>query len=367
MQRVISLSLPFNKSLVNTILLYNDICNLHIQKSLELRSLSKSLLHQSLYKYIRDKYPSFSSALIQCARDNAVEILRSNKSQPHTLKKKYSSIRFDLRTCKVFLESGQLSITTIDGRKKFNLDIPSYFSKYFSWKVKGLTLGYKKGHFLLKVIVEGDRVSPVDNNAVLGIDLGLKNFAVMSNGFFVKSNKLRTIKRKYSYLRRRLQSCGTRSARRKLKRLSERERRFMQDFNHSLSKQVVELDYRCFALEDLKGIRKGRKGKRFNRMRSNWAYYQFRQFLSYKAEDRGKEIILVEPYYTSQQCSSCSYIAKENRNKGQFSCKNCSFSISADLNASINISRKGQNLFEQAVVNQPIVTINERQRIRSRY
>jgi IS605 OrfB family transposase len=133
----------------------------------------------------------------------------------------------------------------------------------------------------------------------------------------------------------------------------------MRDYNHCLSKKIAELPYGAFALEWLKGISKGKKGKVFNRMRSNWAYFQLRQFLGYKAEDRGKEVILVDPRFTSQRCSKCGFVDKANRKKGKFHCKSCDFKNNADLNASMNISQIGRILFEQAVVNQPIVTMDE--------
>jgi putative transposase len=164
----------------------------------------------------------------------------------------------------------------------------------------------------------------------------------MSNGQYLRSNHIRKIKRKYAYLRKRLQSCGTRSAKQKLKKLAGRERRFMHNFNHQISKHIVSLPYAAFALEDLKDIRKNKKGKKFNRMMSNWAYYQFRKMLEYKAEEQGKLVILVDPKYTSQRCCNCSYIAKTNRNKGKFRCGRCQFYLPADLNASINISQRGQ-------------------------
>jgi len=359
MQRAISLQIKKYPELLETIQTYNKIVNEHIAKSFELKTNSKNKLHKALYKEIRLKYPNFPSALIQCARDNAIEMLKGNKYKKHTKKRLDSSIRFDLRTAKVFLESGQLQLTTVEGRKKYKIRVPNYFAKYFNWLVKAVTLGITKRFLKLKVIVEGEKPKQIPNNEVLGIDLGIKNFAVLSNKTFIKPNKIRAIKRKYAYLRKRLQSLGTRSAKRKLKSLSGRERRFMRDFNHCLSKRIADMNYGAFALERLKGIRNGRKGKIFNRMRSNWAYFQFRQFLSYKAEERGKSVILVDPRYTSQRCSKCGLIDKSNRNKGSFHCKSCGFHCSADLNASINISQIGKILFEQAVVNQPIVTMNE--------
>ena len=359
MQRTIGLQIRKYPEILKTITQYNQIVNEHIAKSFELKTNSKSKLHKSLYKNIRIKHPNFPSALIQCARDNAVEMLKGNKYKIKTTKRLDSSIRFDLRTAKVFLKSGQLQLTTIKGRKKYKLNIPDYFAKYFDWKVKAITLGVNKKILNLKVIVDGEIPKNISNKEVLGIDLGIKNFAVLSNNIFIKPKHIRDVKRHYAYLRSRLQSLGTQSAKRKLKSLSGRERRFMRDFNHCLSKRIVNMNYGTFALEGLKGIRNGRKGRIFNRMRSNWAYFQFRQFLTYKAEDIGKSVVLVDPRYTSQRCSKCGFIDKSNRNKGIFHCVSCSFHSSSDLNASINISQIGKILFEQAVVNQPIVTINE--------
>jgi len=226
-------------------------------------------------------------------------------------------------------------------------------------KVKGVTVGIHRKMCKVKVVVENGVVPQDNNKEVLGIDLGIKNFVVCSDYTIVKSSKIRGIKRRYAYMRRKLQAIGTRSAKRKLKTLSGRERRFMADYNHCLSKEIVEKPFGFFAMEDLKDIRNGRKGKKFNRMRSNWAYYQFRQFLAYKSEDRGKRVILVDPRFTSLRCSKCGFIDKSNRNKGFFHCKSCGFSHSADLNASFNIFQLGKASLDRLLVNQPIVTTNE--------
>src|SRR3989344_8655402 len=208
MQRVISLYLPKHPELIETIRIYNQIVNFHISKALEFKTISKSKLHSICYKELREKYPEFPSALIQCARDNAVEMLKSNKYNLNTKKRLDSSIRFDLRTCKMFLDSGELNLTTIEGRNKYKIKIPEYFMKYKDWTVKGCTLGIDKKKFKLKIIVEGIKFTH-NLISVLGIDLGLKNLAVLSNGFHIKSNYIRKIKRKYAYLRKQLQSKGT--------------------------------------------------------------------------------------------------------------------------------------------------------------
>ena len=359
MQRTISLKIERSPELLETISVYNKIVNLHIKESFVLKTNSKKKLHNSLYKKIRNDFPTFPSALIQCARDNCVEMLKGNKYKEHTIKKEISSIRFDLRTIKVFLDSGKVSITTIQGRKKYNVFVPEYFSIYKTWKVKGATIGVSHKFLRLQVCVETDNPEFCNNKNVLGIDLGINNFAVLSNNTFIKGKKIRRVKRKRQYLRSKLQSKGTRSAKRKMKFLSGRERRFQRDFNHCLSKQITELPFGVFAMEDLKGIRNGRKGKVFNRKRSNWAYFQLRQFISYKTENLGKKLILVDPRYTSQRCSKCGFIDKSNRNKSSFHCLSCDFVCHSDLNASYNISQIGLLLFEQVDVNQPIVATSD--------
>ena len=179
----------------------------------------------------------------------------------------------------------------------------------------------------------------------------------MSDGHFVPSREINRVKRKYIHNRRILQSKGTRSAKRKLKSLSGRERRFMEGYNHLLTKKIASLPYGAFALEDLKGIRNGRKGKVFNRKRSSWAYFQFRKMLEYKAQTLGKQVILVDPKYTSQECNFCGYIDKKNRKGNIFHCKECGFQCHADLNASKNISLRGYKIFYgQAAVNQPYIS-----------
>ncbi len=357
MQRTVSLVLKKDTVLCETIVLYNRIVNEHVQYILAHKTLSKNDLHHSLYKKIREKYPDFPSGLIQCARDHAVEMLNGNKNNPYTKKRLDSSIRFDKRTMKFFLESGELQLTTIVGRKKYKVKIPEHFQKYLSLEVKSLNLSVNKKYMLLKVVVEGKVAEQSRCSEVLGVDLGLRNFATLSDGQFISSKEINRVRRKYAYQRRTLQSKGTRPAKRKLKALSGRERRFMTWYNHGLTKHLASLPYGAFALEDLKGIRKGRKGKVFNRKRSNWAYAQFRNFLQYKTEEQGKFVILVDPKYTSQQCKNCLYTDKHNRNGKNFHCIQCNFKSDADINASKNISRRGAKLFfEQAVVNQPYIS-----------
>jgi len=138
--------------------------------------------------------------------------------------------------------------------------------------------------------------------------------------------------------RRKLQQKGTRSAKRRLKAMSGREKRFMKDTNHCVSKKLAnQPGVAVFVLEDLSSIRTQRRGKKMNKWLGSWAFYQQEQFLTYKAEALGKRVAHQDPRYTSQKCNICKHIRRTNRHKSKFHCKNCGHRTHADLNAAKNV------------------------------
>jgi IS605 OrfB family transposase len=153
----------------------------------------------------------------------------------------------------------------------------------------------------MHVSLEHNDLEPVTEFKVVGIDRGIVNIAVCSDNTFYDSKKVKNTRAEYAHLRKELQSKGTKSAKRKLKRLAGKERRFVTDVNHCISKQIVNSDYTVFALEDLSKIRvQKRRGKQFNHKLNNWSFYQLEQFIRYKAEALGKHTLLVDARYTSQ-------------------------------------------------------------------
>ena len=73
---------------------------------------------------------------------------------------------------------------------------------------------------------------------------------------------------------------------------------------------------------------------------SSWSYYELQNMIEYKAEREGIKVRYVDPAYTSQTCSKCGHVDKENRpTQAKFKCVNCGLELNADHNASINIAR----------------------------
>lgn len=346
------------ESLFQTMRDYTEAFNHCTEWGFGNHSSSKIKCHNATYKAIRESVPDLPSSLVQCARDCACEALKATKCQRLPIRRPLGAMRYNQRVINIFLESGYVTIATSRGRIKATFHLPEYYQKFAEWHIKCSTLSFRRDDktFYLHCQVEGRTPEPVDEQKVLGIDRGIVNVAVCSDNSFYNSKRVKTVRAKYAYLRKELQSKGTRSTKRKLRELSGRERRFMTDVNHCISKQIVQSDYTVFTLEDLSKIRvQKRRGTDFNRKLNNWSFYELEQFLRYKAEDLGKSVVLVDARYTSQKCSACGHVYKGNRNGSQFLCRNCGFELHADLNASRNIAQAGISGMSRLAVNQPNV------------
>ena len=355
MERTIKFRLENNKDIVNTIQEYNKACNFCLEKGFKKHTFNKNVLHKLTYKKVRKNF-DLQSSLVQCARDQASDMLKREKLKKLPFKKEFSSIRFNLRTFTFNQKTQIVSISTINGRIKVPVIIQKHFLKYLVGRIKSATLGVSNnGEIFGRFICEIETPEKLEVNSVLGIDRGIINPAVTSNGKFFNSRHLRKVKGKYAWLKSQLQSKGTKSAKRHLKRLSGRQQRFVRDTNHVLSKKIVEMPFEAFSFERLQIQRSKKFGKRFNKRLGNWSPRQLLTFVEYKAEALGKTVVFVHSGYTSQGCSRCGHIKKSNRNGVVFKCLKCGFCCHSDYNASLNIAELGKALFSRLSVNEPIV------------
>ena len=338
MQRTISLKIDAPIEFLGYLKACNQLFNSYVDWCFETKSFNKNKAHIELYQKFRQEFPNVNAGTLQCIRDAALESVKALKFKYKPLKKPYSHIRYDART--VSLRGNQLSFSWSGDRIKQIIQIPEFFKKrYGNWKFQAATIGYNKfkKQFVANLIFKANNIDK-KGDRVVGIDRGLYNIVSLSDGFLYASNQIRAVKRKLLFLKKQLQAKGTRSAKRKLKKLSGYEKRFSLDINHNISKQLAEMPFDIFALEDLSGIRKQKsKGKKLNKMLHNWSFWQLEQFLTYKAEAKGKQVVKVDARYTSQKCSSCGEVKKKNRNGSHYSCDRCGHKEHADINAAKNI------------------------------
>ena len=253
-----------------------------------------------------------------------------------------------------YLSNGQLSVNTLDGRVKA-IPVCHGFSQYFdgTWKF-GLAKLLKTGNKWYLHISATKEVADFDKQTVkhvVGIDRGLRFLATtydeQGNTAFFDGKAIMRKRAKYQKLRATLQAKGTKSAKRRLKKLSGRENRWMSDVNHRLSKTLVQKygTDTLFILENLNGVSFERTDlpKSLRSRNKSWAFYQLEQFLTYKAHLNNCEVVEVSAQYTSQRCPKCGVIKKDNRNHGkhEYHCINCGYRSNDDRIGAMNIQLLG--------------------------
>ena len=309
------------KRLLDTMEAFNAACNEIAETCFNNQSANKFAVQKLVYHDIREKY-NLSAQLTIRAIAKTCEAFKINKKVKCEFKK-YGSITYDQRilTFKGLndLQYPQVSLTTIDGRRSFNIEIREYFAGRASRISGQVDLIYKKGEFYLYATCDMPEDTPLSPDDCLGVDLGVKNIAVDSSNETFSNDKVEACRVKTLKLRSGLQKVKTKSSKKKLKKISGREARFRTDVNHCVSKHLVEKAKDtncCIVLEDLTNINirtTVRKKQRAERL--SWAFYQLRQFISYKAKLVGVSVVLIDPRNTSRTCSSCGHCEKTNRKK----------------------------------------------------
>ncbi len=334
----IKIKIPKNKLLLETMKEYSKAISYIADKGFVSGVHNRYDLHHLCYYEARKKFNLPSQFVINANRvaSQTLKSVKTNKGSKPVFKE-YMPLAFDLRTFKFLFD--RVKLTTIKGRVEIPLDIPEYYWRYLDWNPQTANLIIdKKNRMFLHITFSRDvKTQQISNRLQLGVDVGINHIAVTSNRKFFSGKKIRRYRVKYKRLRARLQAKGTRSSQKLLKKISGKERRFKAYWNHVISKQIVSSDVGTIVLEDLKGIRKVRKGKRFNFWLNGWSFYQLHSFIEYKAIKRGIKVVKVNPYLTSQRCSKCGKIG--SRSKGYFVCSHCGYSLNSDLNASYNLAK----------------------------
>lgn len=338
MRSVVTAKIRINptKKLIATVKVYTKALQFCVGYAWKHKITQNFTLHYAVYHIIRKRFKLPSQIAIGCIKQ-ACGIVKKAKTCPII---KRASVRYNSPRS-ANLKGNILVLRLLDCRQEFNIKIPKCYTEYFTWEISESLLRIdKKGRCFFLFTFSKEITATEQNNAsqkiVLGIDLGVNNLAVTSDCRFYNSAKVKQVKRKFKYLRSKLQSKGTRSAKRLLKKLSGRETRWMAWINHNISKSIVfNFNGNKIVMENLKGIRKTNRGKRMNYWISNWSFFQLQSFIQYKAERKGIEFIKVKPNYTSQICSKCGKMG--SRSGGSFVC-HCGYSLNADLNASRNLS-----------------------------
>jgi len=340
--------------LLKTMKQFNTACDYISKVAFDNKVFNKLSLQKMVYYATREKF-NLSSQMVVRAIGKVAESYKTDRRSVHTFKDTGAMV-YDDRILS-FKGVNMASILTLEGR----IAVPMLVSEYHKGVLQGkrvcgqADLIYQDGVFYLLLVVDFPEHDYFPPSGFIGVDLGIKNIAVDSSGEIFSGDKVNGLRKRHTKLRAKLQSKGTKSAKRLLKKRKHKEQLFARDVNHCISKKLVAKakgTLSVIALEDLKGIRDRvtvRKAQK--RQHHSWAFSQLRQFIEYKAALSGVLVVLVDPRNTSRTCPSCGYIDKNNRKtRDIFCCLDCGFSGPADNIAAINIGSR-------AAVNQPNVAI----------
>jgi putative transposase len=202
-------------------------------------------------------------------------------------------------------------------------------------------------------------IKRTNTNPAVGMDLGLKEFAVLSNGEKVKrerffkdgEKKLAKAQRKFSKLEKKTPARN--KQRMIVGRVHEKIQNQRSDFTHKLSRKLAN-QYGIICLEKLniKSMQeketisingKEIKATKTHKSIQDVAWNQFVQQLSYKVEETGGRVVFVNPKNTTKMCSSCGKLTSKELSDRMHECSLCGLIMDRDLNASKNILRIGMD------------------------
>ena len=345
-----------SQALLDTMHAFNAACNYVAQVAFAEKTANKFELQKQVYGELRTTYKLAAQLAIR-AISKASEAYKRDKSIQPAFKPE-GALVYDERVMS-FKGLLTVSLLTLSGRVLVPFQVGAYQESRMG-SIKGQAdLLYRHGTFSLAVTLDVPTPTPDEVTDTLGVDLGIINLATDSEGETFSGEQVERVRTRHQALRQRLQKRGTKSAKRHLKKLSGKERRFRKNTNHVISKRIVQKakgHNQALAIEELRHIRTRteRTVRHSQRARqSSWAFWQLRFFLQYKAALAGVPLHTVDPRNTSRTCSECGHCAKANRkSQSAFLCQACGHTDNADRNAALNISR--------ASVMVPIVSLGSR-------
>ena len=261
-------------------------------------------------------------------------------SKPHWARKKdWSSIEFKSSAIKI--KNSSFEISKIGKIKIFK-------SREINGNIKLARVVKKADGYYLQIITDHE-IQKCENQAVVGVDLGIKHFLITSDGQFFENikttdkykNELRIAQRRLS--RKKKFSNNFYKQVEVVKKIHLKIQRVREDYLHKVSREIAN-NYQTIFVEDLQ-VSKMVQNKNYSKAISDVSWSKFTSYLEYKTN-----VIKVDAKYSSQECNQCGHISKENRKTQEsFKCIKCNHEGNADFEASLTVLKRGQSLLRANV------------------
>jgi len=303
---------------------------------LEIMRLQKSI---PSYKLNAPIFIANQSYKLEKLENNEYSILVGLLSKEYTKNNDINNTQY-----KILLQARDNSTKTILDR---------IINKDYKYGSGQITYNKRKKNWFIIISYENETKTTIESNTVMGIDLGIKYplYIALNNskhrykieGGEIEQFRKQIEKRKLQLLHQGKYCANGRKGHGITKRISplefanERVSNFRNTTNHKYSHFVIEIakkhNVALIQMENLTGISED------NKFLKNWSYFDLQNKIKYKANLEGIKVEFIDPYKTSQRCSKCGHIDRENRLvQSEFICVECGEELNADYNAARNIS-----------------------------
>ena len=333
----------------NTINKYELITSLpKLKKQFEFLKLSESSSLQAVCEKLSDSFKAFFKGV---------------RGYPNFHSKRYSKKSFVIKNNKnIRINHNSIRLPKLGYIKaKWDNSINYTVIK------RGTLLKTATGKYYVSLVVDYESQELAKTNEFVGIDVGKTHLAILSNGAKIPSLDLSNLEAKLKYWQRKMSrryelakargihiddSKGYQKAKLMACKYHEKIKNKRLDYLHNVTKEIVE-SYDFIAIEDIKvkDLLNKSYSNKSNHKTAGQSWYAFRVLLEYKCEMYSKELIIVDPSYTSKICSCCGYINYDLKLYDRvWTCPNCNKTHDRDINASINILNRALDSVGHALV-----------------
>ena len=239
----------------------------------------------------------------------------------------------------IYIENNKIKLPKLKSMIKIKLH------RKFTGTIRSCTISQKpSGKYFISILVDTENKLLPKNNNKVGIDLGIKEFAITSDGEFFNNPKwLRKSEKRLKKLQKDLSrkkkgSNNRNKARLKVAKLHEKITNQRKDFLHKLSHYIIN-ENQVIVIEDLK-VSNMLKNHKLAQSINEVSWFEFRRQLEYKSKWYGRELIIAPSNYASSQlCSHCGNKSSQTKDLScrTYKCPVCGMIMDRDLNASKNL------------------------------